>query len=124
MPSTLTLVLGGLVAVAALVAWNARSQPTLAAGAALAAEVRIIDVRSPGEYAGGHLDGALNVPVDALYGIGAHVPVKSTPLVVYCASGVRSRSARAALLKAGYTRVDDAGGLGHAQQVTGRAIVR
>lgn len=64
----------------------------LVAGGAL-----LLDVRTPEEYAGGHIDGARNVPVDALSGALATLP-KDKPIVVYCAAGVRA--ARAAQLLA------------------------
>lgn len=61
----------------------------------------LVDVRSPAEFAGGHLEGAINVPVEA---IGARAPElarRGQKLVVYCRSGARSGSAAAALARAG-----------------------
>ncbi|GFH34572.1 rhodanese-like domain-containing protein [Streptomyces pacificus] len=58
-------------------------------------ELTVIDVRTPGEFAGGHLPGALNVPLDrirrALPDI-RHAAARSDVLVV-CASGARSGNA-------------------------------
>lgn len=58
-------------------------------------ELTVIDVRTPGEYAGGHLPGALNVPLDqiqrALPDI-RHAAERGEVLVV-CASGARSENA-------------------------------
>ncbi|WP_327251290.1 rhodanese-like domain-containing protein [Streptomyces sp. NBC_01244] len=59
------------------------------------AEFRIVDVRTPGEYASGHLPGALNIPLDR---IGRSLPelrqaAEDQPLLVVCASGTRSQNA-------------------------------
>ncbi len=54
----------------------------------------LIDVRSPGEYAGGHLEGSINVPLDEFTRrITELVPDKATPIVLCCASGARSGAA-------------------------------
>ena len=44
---------------------------------------RLVDVRTPGEYAGGHIPGAVNVPLQQIGAIASEVPDKSTPLFVY-----------------------------------------
>lgn len=56
---------------------------------------RLIDVRTAGEYAGGHIPGAVNVPLQQIGAIASEVPTKSTPLFVYCMSG-RAASRRSA----------------------------
>ena len=62
----------------------------------------LIDVCEPAEFAAGHAAGARNVPL-AQIGSGKGLPAnKSLPLVVVCASGVRSSRAVAQLRKAGY----------------------
>ena len=72
-------------------------------------EVATLDVRTPAEYADGHLPWAANVDwkadgfVDAVL---AAYP-RETPLAVYCRSGRRSAEAAAALVKAGYTSVSN-----------------
>ncbi|WP_347255109.1 rhodanese-like domain-containing protein [Brachymonas denitrificans] len=70
----------------------------------------IIDVRSPGEFQMGHVQGALLLPLSDLMG-GAALPVedKDTPIVVYCASGGRSSMAQALLAQMGYSRVTNGG---------------
>lgn len=70
----------------------------------------LLDVRSPAEYASGHADGALNIPLQDLSRRLGEVP-EDRPVVVYCASGRRSASACEALSRAGRTAYD-AGGLG------------
>jgi rhodanese-related sulfurtransferase len=61
----------------------------------------LLDVRSPGEFSGGHIEGALNIPVDQL---GARVGEldKGRSVVVYCRSGARSEAARGLLAQAGF----------------------
>jgi rhodanese-related sulfurtransferase len=77
-------------------------------------ELTIIDVRTPGEYAGGHLPGALNVPLDqiqrALPGI-RHAADRGDVLVV-CASGARSENACRILAQNGVTATTLSGGTG------------
>ncbi len=72
----------------------------------------IVDVRSPGEFSRGAYPGAVNVPVQALSNLLREIPT-DRPVVVYCASGIRSASAAAALRRAGYADVVNAGGLRH-----------
>ncbi|MFF2408104.1 rhodanese-like domain-containing protein [Streptomyces sp. NPDC058092] len=59
------------------------------------AEFTVIDVRTPGEYAGGHLPGAHNIPLDRLHeAVGALKDASAlAPLLVVCASGNRSAKA-------------------------------
>jgi len=70
----------------------------------------LLDVRSPGEYAGGHLGGAINIPVDQLASRISELPA-GKKIVVYCASGVRSAQA-ASLLDGRKFEVFDMGGMG------------
>ncbi len=53
----------------------------------------ILDVRSPGEFAGGHVKGAINVPVDKIGSKLAMLQKKNSPIIAYCQSGMRSRMA-------------------------------
>ena len=70
-----------------------------------------IDVRTPKEFDGGHLEGAHNVPVEQIAGqISALVPNKDTPVMLYCRSGRRAEQARKLLLQQGYTHVENKGG--------------
>lgn len=72
----------------------------------------LIDVRSPAEFASGHIEGALSVPLDRLArDIGRVAPDKDAPLIVYCQSGGRSAAARTYLLGAGYRHVVNGGGV-------------
>ncbi|MFJ7769388.1 rhodanese-like domain-containing protein [Streptomyces sp. NPDC097107] len=77
-------------------------------------ELTVIDVRTPGEYAGGHLPGALNIPLDqiqrALPDI-RHAAEHGDVLVV-CASGARSENAGRILAEHGVTTATLSGGTG------------
>lgn len=70
----------------------------------------LLDVRTPEEFAEGHLEGAKNIPVGELEKRLAEVGDKGRPVVVYCRSGRRSESAKGILLKAGWKRVENLGG--------------
>ena len=65
----------------------------------------IIDVRTPKEFAGGHVAQAVNIPIEELSKSTARVPEKKV-LVVYCASGNRSGHATALLRQKGWTVFD------------------
>ncbi|WP_328869534.1 rhodanese-like domain-containing protein [Streptomyces sp. NBC_00287] len=73
------------------------------------AEFTVIDVRTPGEYASGHLPGALNLPLDRLRG--ALPELRQAPeLLVVCASGARSENACRILAAEGIPAATLAGG--------------
>lgn len=65
----------------------------------------ILDVRTPAEYAGGHLDGAKNIPVQELEKRVKEVGAPTTAVVVYCAAGMRAASAEQILRKHGFSDV-------------------
>lgn len=66
----------------------------------------ILDVRSPMEYDGGHVEGALNLPLDQFVEHYARVaPDRAQAIIVYCASGGRSGQAAQFLTSQGYTQV-------------------
>jgi phage shock protein E len=71
----------------------------------------VVDVRSPGEYADGHYEGAINVPVDEIDSRLAELGDKGRPIVVYCRSGHRSARAKARLDALGFMDVTDGGWL-------------
>ncbi|WP_326586573.1 rhodanese-like domain-containing protein [Streptomyces sp. NBC_01294] len=77
-------------------------------------ELTVLDVRTPGEYAAGHLPGALNIPLDqisrALPAI-RHAADRGDILVV-CTSGARSDSACQTLAEHGIDTATLAGGTG------------
>ena len=53
----------------------------------------IIDVRSPQEFKGGHPKGAINIPVDTISGSVDRIKKFNGPVVLCCASGMRSGKA-------------------------------
>ena len=72
----------------------------------------IVDVRSKGEFAGGHITGSINIPVDQLANNLSKLKDKNKTIITCCASGMRSGSAKTMLLKNGYTDVHNGGGWG------------
>ena len=70
----------------------------------------ILDVRTPGEYASGHIKGSINIPVDQLRNNMSKLKSKQTPIITCCASGMRSASAKSILASAGYENVINGGG--------------
>lgn len=88
-------------------------------------EPLLIDVRSPGEYAGGYLDGAVNLPLDQLQaGIARVAPDLSQPIVLYCASGGRSGMGCMLLQQMGYRQVSNGGGIGMLAMSSQRPVRR
>lgn len=73
----------------------------------------IIDVRTPAEFAAGHIDGAINIPVDQIEGkISTLKELKpGSPVLLYCRSGRRSAIAASILGARGYQQVVDGGGM-------------
>lgn len=74
--------------------------------------VTVVDVRTPQEYADGHIPGAINIPLDR---IGSEQPDElsdlDAELIVYCRTGVRSKQASDSLVGLGYQHVNDMGGI-------------
>jgi NADPH-dependent 2,4-dienoyl-CoA reductase/sulfur reductase-like enzyme/rhodanese-related sulfurtransferase len=70
----------------------------------------LLDVREPNEFAQGHLDRAVNVPLSKLRQRLAEVP-KDRPLWVYCAAGQRGYFAQRQLLQLGYDARNLSGGM-------------
>jgi rhodanese-related sulfurtransferase len=68
----------------------------------------ILDVRSTGEYAGGHIKGSVNIPVDQLKSKMSTLK-KDKVIITVCASGMRSASARGMLKANGFAEVHNAG---------------
>jgi len=70
----------------------------------------IIDVRSKGEYAGGHIQKSKNIPLDTLAGQLTQFKDKNQVIITCCASGMRSGSAKSLLESKGYAHVYNGGG--------------
>jgi phage shock protein E len=94
------------------------------AGVEQAVDAVVIDVRTPEEFADGHLDGAVNLSVEdgsLQQALGDLDPNAS--YVVYCRSGRRSAIAAEQMVAAGFTSVEDLGAIDAAAERTGLAIV-
>lgn len=70
----------------------------------------IVDVRTPAEFSDGHLNGALNYPLNDIDTHFTHID-KNQPVVLYCRSGNRSGQAYRFLTAQGFTNLHNAGGL-------------
>ena len=74
--------------------------------------VIIVDVRTPEEYASGHIPGAISIPNE---NISTQQPEGLSDfdedLIVYCRTGVRSKQASDKLIAIGYQNVYDMGGI-------------
>ncbi|MGI5899265.1 MAG: rhodanese-like domain-containing protein [Christensenellales bacterium] len=83
------------------------------AGAQLLSDssIALIDVRTKGEYARGHIPGSIHIPLDMLFAIDNFVPDKSAKIFVYCLSGARSGQACLLLSRSGYSDVTNIGGV-------------
>ncbi|MFE5513918.1 rhodanese-like domain-containing protein [Streptomyces sp. NPDC056529] len=77
-------------------------------------ELTVIDVRTPGEFAGGHLPGALNIPLDRLESALPEIRAAAErgEVLVVCASGARSENACRTLAEHGVAAATLAGGTG------------
>lgn len=75
-------------------------------GASSAVPFVFIDVRTPEEYAEGHIEGATLIPVQELAERISEVP-KDVQVYLYCRSGRRSANAASMLAKAGYTNIEN-----------------
>ncbi len=72
----------------------------------------VLDVRELSEYNEGHIEGALLLPYTQIAARAeAELPDKDALILVYCRSGNRSEIAAKELVKLGYTKVYDFGGI-------------
>ncbi|MBL7874365.1 MAG: rhodanese-like domain-containing protein [Cyclobacteriaceae bacterium] len=69
----------------------------------------VLDVRTKSEYAGGHIRGSLNIPVDQLGNNTKRFTDKNKAIITCCASGMRSGAAKNMLKSKGYTQVYNGG---------------
>ena len=68
------------------------------------ADLVVLDVRTVSEYESGHLEGAINIPVEVLGGRLSELNTDDE-LLVYCRTGNRSTTAVGILRENGYDRV-------------------
>jgi len=79
----------------------------------LAGDAVLIDVRNPGEFASGYIDGAISMPLGQLgVAVQSRFPDRNTAIILYCLSGARSAAAKNELIKLGYVNVSNGGGIG------------
>jgi rhodanese-related sulfurtransferase len=88
-------------------------------------DMTVIDIREPGEFAGGHLPDSVNLPLAEIrHAIPVlHEHARSGGLLVVCSSGNRSLIACTALAEAGVTASSLAGGT-EAWEADGRSLSR
>lgn len=124
----LAVVAVAAVAVVAPVAAGCSSDSSASAGSASAAVAEgavLLDVRTPEEFAGGHLDGAINIDVQAP-DFDARVAAldPNATYLVYCRSGNRSGQAVSRMSAAGFTNLSNIGSVAEANAATGVPVVR
>ena len=87
-------------------------------------DTTIIDVRTPAEFAEGHLEGAINIDWQGATFVDEMAQfAPSGAYILYCRSGNRSGLAIDALAGRGYTNLSNGGGVDEASSLTGLAIV-
>ena len=69
----------------------------------------IIDVRSQGEFAGGHIKGAKNIPLNEIGSKINDIKKLNKPVIACCASGMRSSQATSILKKTGIEVINGGG---------------
>jgi hydroxyacylglutathione hydrolase len=101
---------------------RALPQPTPeAAREAVAAGATVIDVREPDEYAAGHIEEALPIPLGRLQGELARVP-RDRPVLTYCAMGERATTAASILERGGFEDVRNLDGGFNAWRRSGQKV--
>jgi phage shock protein E len=71
----------------------------------------VVDVRTPAEFERGHVEQAINVPLNRLESDLNEIAPKSKPILLYCGSGLRSSTAEARLRSAGFEHAINVGGM-------------
>jgi phage shock protein E len=110
---SMKLIVGGVIVVLIAYALLRGGEKTPAADAHRLVEqgALLLDVRTPAEFAQGHIDGAINIAVQELDQRIAELPDKDRTIVLYCRSGARSGRAHDLLKAAGYTSLYDIGAM-------------
>lgn len=111
-----TLGVLAFAAIAALILFMffRRSTPTTSGDTArqlVADGALLVDVRSGGEFSQGHIEGAINIPVQSVMSRFDEFGEKDKAIVVYCQSGGRSAAAKRMLVTAGYKNVHNLGAM-------------
>ena len=71
----------------------------------------LVDVRSPTEFHVEHIDGAINIPAEALQSRLDELGDRGRPIGLYCQSGARASVAELTLIAYGFTKVTNLGAL-------------
>jgi rhodanese-related sulfurtransferase len=71
--------------------------------------VKVIDVRTPDEFSGGHVAGSINIPLNELPQAVVQLKKLTVPMVLCCASGMRSGKGTAFLKENGIENVFNGG---------------
>lgn len=91
----------------------------------IAANVLLMDVRSPEEFASGYVEGAINIPLHILpLRFQEIAPNTARQIVVYCRSGARSGMAQQFLNERGYANVINGGSVDSTAVLVNRVVVR
>lgn len=90
------------------------STPEFHAAISNQGDIQLVDIRTPGEFNSGHIEGAVNID---WYGKDFFDKIneldKNKPLYIYCRSGNRSASAASRLSRQGFDVYDLGGGIIH-----------
>ena len=99
-----------IVCILLLTACDSKSYETIDSNVAMTLMEQnavVIDVRTAEEFATGHIEGSVNIPVENISSVEYD---KDTLIIVYCASGMRSANAAKTLVDLGYTSVHNLDG--------------
>jgi phage shock protein E len=97
------------------------SAPTVA----LETVTAVIDVRTPAEFAEGHLDGAINIDLQSPEFAGAISQLDPAgSYILYCKSGNRAGQAVTAMESLGFTTLVNLGDVASASVATGLPVVQ
>ena len=78
-------------------------------------QAALVDCRTPAEYASGHIDGSVNIPLDHIEQAEKQLPDKHAPILIYCQAGPRAEQAAFRLKRMNYTDVKAIGGINGCQ---------
>ncbi|MFN5025311.1 MAG: rhodanese-like domain-containing protein [Bacteroidota bacterium] len=76
---------------------------------ALQRDAVIIDVRTPGEFSSGHIKGSKNIPLSQIPAQAEKLKKAGKPVIVCCASGMRSAQAAGVLTNKGVEAINGGG---------------
>jgi rhodanese-related sulfurtransferase len=97
----------------------------LAAAISRTPAIRLLDVRTPGEFEAAHIPGAYNVPLDTLHEHADEIRLAvEEPVILICQSGGRARKAEEALRSAGMDQLHVLAGGVNGWVAAGHPVVR